>query len=222
MRRLLAAATVLGLAAISSADDKPQVDKGDAVARFSVPGMQCAGVCDANVKKALEPGTKAVTVRFEEKDATCHYDPDKGKALDLLARLTRTKQFKETQISGLGAEFDGEYAKATATIEAKKKGGKGKLYLTLEPKKDHAFNAEKDAAELEVEVTLPDGLKMKETTQKVKGGVKSKKKIDLEFDIDPKAGSGEMKATVEFKIIDVKGKDTTNRVIKLTLPVIIP
>lgn len=104
----------------------------------------------------------------------------------------------------------------------KKKGGKGKIVVSLAPKGGVALNGDKQP-ELEIEVKLPEGIKAKEPVLKDKKGVKGKgRDFAIEVEVDPKAASGEHAVTVEVRLTVVKGKETKAHVIELPVPVIIP
>ncbi|MEZ0229828.1 MAG: heavy-metal-associated domain-containing protein [Planctomycetota bacterium] len=215
--------TVLALAAtVVVAQDKPVADRGEAIARVSVPGMQCDGTCPPTVKAALgdAPGVRDVTVDFAKKSATIRYEADRTRAVDAVARLARLKPFASSQVSSVEAVFDGDYAKASATVDLKKR--RARIKLLLEPKSGHAFNTERTSPDLEVAfASLPAGAKAREPLVKVKGGIKAARTFDLDVDLDAKA-HGEVAVTVEVRLDDVQGKDSKSKVVSLIVPILVP
>jgi copper chaperone CopZ len=222
---ILSAPLVLSPSKDSLADEKPVADRGEAIARVSVAGMQCDGTCPATVKTALAdgPGIKDVVVDYAKKLATIRFDAEKTRASEAVARLVKLKPYSASQLSSVEAVLDTDYAKATASALVAKKGAKAKLRLSLEPKSGHAFNSERGAPDLEVELaSLPAGIKAKEPLVKWKGGLKAAHSFDLEFDVDAKARTGEVLVIVEVRLQDGVGKDVKDRTISLAVPVLVP
>lgn len=208
---------------VSTGQDKPTPDRGEAIARLSVPGMQCDGTCPPTVKAALldGPGVKEVTVDAAKKVATLRFEADKTHATDALARLVRVKPYASSQLTAIEAVFDGDYARATATSDVKKR--RAKIKLTLEPRAGHTFNTERAGPDLEVALAgVPAGLKAREPVTKVKGGLKGPRTFELELDVDPKARAGEVTVSVEVRLDDTQGKDVRARAIVLGVPVLLP
>ncbi len=225
MKHALIAA--LFFAALSSAagvvaQEKPTPDRGEAIAKVSVPGMQCDGTCPPTIKAALSdaPGVKDVTIDFAKKTATIRYEAERARASEALARLARLKPYAESTLVSAEAAFDGEYAKASATSEIKKKG-RARVRFVLEPKSGHTFNTERGAPDLEVELKAPAGCKAREPLVKVKGGLKAARTFELDVDLDPKA-KGDVTVTVEVRLDDTQGKAVRSKVLSLAVPVLIP
>ena len=198
-------------------------DKGEAIAKISVPGMECEGACPPTVKAALEgDGVKEVKVDFAKKTATVRFEPEKTSAHEALLRLTKMKTFAASKVVSLEAVLENDYARGQASAEIPKKGARGKVHFTLEPRGGHAFNAETGAPDLEVELKPTEHLHTKDPVVKVKGGLKASRTFDLEVDVDAKARSGETRVTIEVRLVDTKGGTSTPRVIDLTVPVQVP
>jgi len=224
MKRACLLAVVAFVASASLADEKPTPDRGEAIAKVSVPGMQCEGTCPPTVKAALQdgPGMKSVSIDYPHKLATIRFDADATRASDAVARLAKLKPYAASSVVSVEAVFDGDYAHATASADTKRRGH-AKVKLALEPKAGHLFNAAKGAPDLEVELaSVPAGLKAREPLVKVKGGLKAPHAFDLDLEIESKARAGETAVTVEVRLVDEKDGAATPRVVALVVPILIP
>jgi periplasmic mercuric ion binding protein len=217
-----ASIAVLLVVGVSFAQEKPAPDRGEEIARVSLPGMQCDGACPQTVKAALVdgPGVKEVTVDFAKKSATLRYDADRTSAVEAVARLARLKAYATSTLSSVEAVFDGDHAKASATSDVKKR--RARLKLHLEPKSGHTFNTGRSSPDLEIAVaSLPAGCKAREPLVKVKGGLKTPRTFDLDVDLDAKA-RGEVAVTLEVRLDDIQGEVVKSRVLSLTVPILVP
>ncbi len=220
----LAALMTCALTLTCHGDDAPTVEKGEAIARISVPGMECDGTCPPTVKAALVgEGVKEVVVDFAKKSAVIRYEADKTRALDALARLKGMKPYSGSALLSAEALYDSAYIKVSATSDLKKKGAHGKIHLTLEARRGHGYNTDPRSPDLELEVkSLPEGLKCREPLTKLRGGVRGTKTFDFEIDVAAKAKTGEETVLLEVRLEDVSGAEKKLHVIDLALPVLIP
>lgn len=105
------------------------------------------------------------------------------------------------------------------------KGGKtrkGKLFLTLEAKGDHALNGA-GQPDLEIEAKAKDGVTFKTPLTKDKKGVAKKpRELALDFEADGKLPAGEIGIELELRLMDVVGKDAKPRTIQVVVPVLLP
>jgi hypothetical protein len=226
MNRVVSLAALLSCALVltSYGDDPPAAEKGEAVARISVPGMECDGICPPTVKAALAgDGVKDVVVDFAKKTAVVRYEAEKTRALDALARLKAQKAYSQSSLVSAEAVYDAAYVKVSASSDLKKKGARGKIHVVLEPRRGHGYNTDPRSPDLELEVkALPDDLKCREPLTKLKGGVRTTKTFDFDLDVASKAKTGEETVVIEVRLEDVSGAEKKLHVIDLAVPALIP
>jgi copper chaperone CopZ len=174
------------------------------------------------VRSALEgTGVAKVDVSFDKKEAIVHFDPQQTKSKDLLDRLTKNPSYAKSKIESLAAEVDGDYARITAIAKdgKVKKGGKGQILITIEPKPDHTLNGS-GRPDLEIELKAKDGVSSKNPLQKDKKGVTKKRDFKVDFEVGAKV-EGELGVEVEVRLVDVvkKAKEGTAKVVHLVVPV---